>query len=148
VGEAAAIGGATISGSMCDLLRREKVDRTSLRILRPAEVLGMKIEDAEPMPEKGEMAEAWASQSSLFTEGERKSVVDWEIVQLYRAVRDRENWRELIEQKWVGEMGGTDKDTAFIVGNQKLNRGSFLVLGVWWPPFDGQLTLGDTGDPE
>jgi hypothetical protein len=166
-----------IGGSMCDLLRQEKLDRTSLRILRPAEVLGMKIEEGEVDPEKGRRAEAWASQSTLLDQGERKqerkaleqipykfkyvyrcsdptckthtqSVVDWEIVELYRKVRDRENWRDLIEQKWVGEMCGAAKDTAFIVGNQKRYRGAFLVLGVWRPPKENQpqLSLSEFGD--
>lgn len=166
-----------IGGSMCGLIRQEKVDRTSLRILRPAEVLGMRIEEGEVDPEKGRRAEAWASQSTLLDQAERKqersaleqipykfkyvyrcsdpkckihtqSVVDWEIVELYRKVRDRENWKELIEQKWVGEMCGPGKDTAFIVGNQKRYRNAFLVLGVWRPPKEvqQQLPLGEFGD--
>jgi hypothetical protein len=27
-----------------------------------------------------------------------------------------------------------DRDTAFFIGNQHQHPGSFLVLGVWWPP--------------
>lgn len=167
-----------IGGSMCGLIRQEKRDRTSLKILRPAEVLGMKIEEGEIDPAKGERAQAWVNQSSLLDQSERRqerkaleqipykfkyvyrcsdpgcrthtqSIVDWEIVELYRKVRDRENWRDLIEQKWVGEMCDPTKDTAFIVGNQKLYRGSFLVLGVWRPPkaaASPQLSLGELGD--
>jgi hypothetical protein len=164
-----------IGGSMCDLLSEERERRTSLRIIRPREVLDLKIEEVEPDPAKGEMAEAWASQASLLEPSEKQaqrkaleqipfkfkyvykcsepdcsthtqSIVDWEIFQLYRTVRDRRNWKDLIRQKFFGEMCGVEKETAFIVGNQKLYRGSFLVLGIWWPPKQQQLSLSDWGD--
>jgi hypothetical protein len=161
-----------IGGSMCALLREERDRRTSLRIIRPQEVLDLKIEEVEPDPAKGEMAEAWASQASLLEPSEKQaqrkaleqipfkfkyvykcsdpdcsthtqSIVDWEIFQLYRTVRDRRNWKDLVRHKFFDEMCGAEKETAFIVGNQKLYRGSFLVLGIWWPPTQQQLSLGD-----
>jgi hypothetical protein len=164
-----------IGGSMCDLLREEREHRTSLRILRPQEVLDLKIEEVEPDPTKGEMAEAWASQATLLEPAERQaqrkaleqipykfkyvyrcshpnckthtqSIVDWEIFQLYRTVRDRNNWEQLVRRKFLDEMCGPEKDTAFIVGNQKLYRNAFLVLGVWWPPKRQQMSLADLGD--
>lgn len=166
---------SAIVGSMCQLQREEKTHRTSLRIFRPVEVLDLKFEEVEADPAKGEMADAWARQSNLLDEGERKaqqkaleqipfkfkyqyrcadpscsthtqSIVDWEIVQLYREVRSRENWQDLMKQKWLEEMCGDDKDIALIVGNQRLHRNAFLILGVWWPPKRQQLALADLGD--
>ena len=160
---------------MCGLLREEKELRTSLRILRPEKVLDLKFEEVEPDPAKGEMADAWAAQATLLAPAERQeqrkaleqipwkfkyvyrcsdpncsthtqSIVDWEIFQLYREVKGRENWMELIRNKFLDEMCGPNKDTAFIVGNQKLYRNAFLVLGVWWPPVRDQLSLVDSHD--
>lgn len=161
-----------IGGSMCDLLREEKTRRTSLRILRPKEILDLTFEEVEPDPAKGDMADAWTAQANLLEPEERQaqrraleqipfkfkyvyrcsdpscathtqSIVDWEIFQLYRTVKHKNNWKALVRRKFLDQMCGPDKETAFIVGNQKLYRGSFLVLGVWWPPRRSQLSLSD-----
>lgn len=76
--------------------------------------------------------------------GHEQSIIDWEIVQYYRQVRSHDNWRERIRNRWLGELCGDDRDTAFFVGNQHLHRGTFMVLGVWWPPLrPEQLSLTD-----
>lgn len=111
-----------IRESMCELRRAEKENRTSLAIFRPAEMLDLVIEEVEPNPDKGDRAEAWAAQAQLLEPSERQqqrkaleqipyrfkyhyrcsdanctthtqSIVDWEIVQLYRQVRHRDNWK-------------------------------------------------------
>ncbi len=70
--------------------------------------------------------------------GHDLSVIDWELMQLYRTLRDRENCEQdvlrKVRQKWEGEMLRSDKDTWFYVGNVFLHPRSFLVLGVFWPP--------------
>lgn len=164
-----------IGKSMCAVRRAQREDGTSLQMFRVCEVSDLVIEEVERDPEKGRMAEAWAAQGSLLGAGELKqqrealeqipfrfqyryrcldsncrghlqSIVDWEIVQLFRNVRCRAEWKELIREKWLGQMCGADKDTAFIVGNQHQYPDSFLVLGVWWPPKLTQLSLADPGD--
>lgn len=149
--------------SMCAIREAEKADRTSLEIFRPAEVLDLVIDEVEPDPEKGAMAADWAAQGSLLDpqdqEQQRKaleqipyrfryryrcstpgcgthsqSIVDWELAQFYRNVSRYPDWRERLRAKWLDEMCGPEKDTAFIVGNQQAYRQGFLVLGVWWPP--------------
>jgi hypothetical protein len=164
-----------IAGSMCELMKAETSDRTSLGMFRPAEVIDLIIEPVEPDPEKGEKAEAWAAQGRLGESTERsderkaleqipyrfkyryrcpspscsghnQSIVDWEVFQLYRQVRNRDNWQELMRRKWLDQMCSSEKDTAFIVGNQHQYRQGFLVLGVWWPPLNNQLSLADTGN--
>lgn len=166
-----------IGDSMCDVRKAQKEKGTSLQMFRPKEVLDLIIEDAEPDPEKGKQAEDWAAQGSLLGStdlqlqrkaleqipfrflyryqcsaddcpGHRQSIVDWEIVALYRSVREQENWRDLIRAKWLDQMCGTDKDTAFIVGNQHQYLDGFLILGVWWPPRSDQLSLGDLSNVE
>lgn len=63
-----------------------------------------------------------------------QTIVDWEVAELYRHVRERDNWQDLMRAKWLGELCGADRDTAFFVGNQLKFPTAFLVLGVWWPP--------------
>ncbi|HEV7401164.1 MAG TPA: hypothetical protein VGN84_12990 [Solirubrobacterales bacterium] len=152
-----------IGESMCAVRKAQKVSGTSLQMFRPREVLELIVEDAEPDPEKGRQAEDWGAQGSLLSSadlllqrkaleqipfrflyrylcaaddcpGHRQSIVDWEIVALYRKVREQENWRDLIRAKWLDQMCGPDRDTAFIVGNQHQHLDGFLILGVWWPP--------------
>lgn len=63
-----------------------------------------------------------------------QTIVDWEIVELYRKVRGRDDWQDLIRAKWLDQLCDQDRDTAFFVGNQHQYPNAFLVLGVWWPP--------------
>lgn len=152
-----------IHGSMCSIRRTEARDRTSLGMFRPAEVLDLVIEEVDPDPEKGELAEAWEAQMSLLGPREAaqqrkaleqipyrfryryrcadqscpthtQSIVDWEIAQNFRTIRRSSDWRDRLRDKWLGELCAPSKDTAFIVGNQHQHRQGFLVLGVWWPP--------------
>jgi hypothetical protein len=66
--------------------------------------------------------------------GHLQSIIDWEIALTYRRVRKLDDWRDRVRARWLNDLCGPDKDTAFFVGNQHQHPGSFLVLGVWWPP--------------
>ena len=73
----------------------------------------------------------------------KQSIIDWELMAFYRQVRNRADWEDRIRAKWLDQLCGPDKDTAFVVGNQRRHPGSFLVLSVWWPPLEPeQLRLG------
>jgi hypothetical protein len=164
-----------IGESMCAVRRAQQENGMSLQMFRPEEVLDFVVEEVEPDPEKSRRAEDWAAQGSLLGStdlqlqrkaleqipvrflyrylcsadecpGHRQSIVDWEIAALYRNVRARGNWRDLMRARWFSQMCGSDKDTAFIVGNQHQHLDGFLILGVWWPPQVRQLSLGDSGD--
>jgi hypothetical protein len=169
-----------IESSMCGIRQAREQDGTSLAMFRPREVSDLVIEAVERDPEKGEMAAAFVSQGSLLgnadleqqrkaleqipyrfqysyrcsdkgCSGHLQSIVDWEIAALYRRVRDEHDWQGQIKAKWLEEMCGAGKDTAFIVGNQHQHPDGFLILGVWWPPMSseaapGQLALGDSSD--
>jgi hypothetical protein len=65
--------------------------------------------------------------------GHHQTIVDWEIVALWRRVRYRPNWRELMRQKFEQELWD-GRDSVLFVGNQEQGPISFLVLGVFWPP--------------
>lgn len=162
--------------SMCSIRRMHRSTGRSLGAFRPAEVRDLLIEPVEPDPKKSELAEAWAAQSTLLgtssREAEREAleqipfrfkyryrcadrscggheqtIVDWEIAQHFRRARNREDWRDLIRQRWLGELCAPSRDTAFIVGDQHQHPGSFLVLDVWYPPAQPvQLGLGQMTD--
>jgi hypothetical protein len=142
--------------SMCELQRRQAIDRTSLGMFRPTDV-EMSITE-----EPGDWTPAQAAkldQLSLFGPtksrleripwrfkyhyrcsdqkcgGHNQSYIDWEVIASWL------NWRYPLEEKkervlahYVDMMCGTEKDTRFFVGNMHLHEQSFLVLGVFWPP--------------
>lgn len=70
--------------------------------------------------------------------GQEQTIVDREIAQLYRTLRDKGDSEtdvlRKIKDKWFGQMCSARRDTAFFVGNQFRNPDGFLVLGVFWPP--------------
>lgn len=79
--------------------------------------------------------------------GHEQSIIDWEIAQYYRQVSRRSDWRERLRTRWLEDLCGPDKDTAFFVGNQHLHPRTFMILGVWWPPKQPeQLALADLGN--
>jgi hypothetical protein len=63
--------------------------------------------------------------------------VDWEVNALWRHVRHRPNWQDLMRQKFVDELWAEDRDTVLFVGNQEQHPHAFLVLGIFWPPRGG-----------
>jgi hypothetical protein len=78
--------------------------------------------------------------------GHSQSIIDWEIAQFYRRVRHSDDWRDRMRKRWLDEVCGADRDTAFFVGNMHQHPRSFLILGVWWPPRrPEQLALADLG---
>jgi hypothetical protein len=165
-----------IEGSMCGIQDARRTSGQSLGMFRPAEVKDILIDRVEPDPVKSRDAEAWAAQGTLLGDpnreqerkaleqipyrfhysyrcsasdcsGHKQSIVDWELARFYLRVRNLEDWRERVRQKWIGELCAADRDTAFIVGNQHQHLDGFLVLGVWYPPKEPeQLGLAQLGD--
>lgn len=79
--------------------------------------------------------------------GHEQSIIDWEIFQFFRRIRNRPDWRERLRTRWHSQLCGPERDTAFIVGNQHQYPRSFMVLGVWWAPRQAQqLALGHLYD--
>jgi len=147
-------------GSMCQLRALQASEGRSLGVFRPATVDGLTWEKVgdEWVGQK----QAVVDQPSLFFPGKSgleripyrfryqyhcrdagcpghsQTIVDWEIAQLYRSLRDRGDAEpdvlRKIKDKWLGQMCSDRRDTAFFVGNQFRNPDGFLVLGVFWPP--------------
>ncbi|MHB8220588.1 MAG: hypothetical protein ACYDHU_09765 [Acidimicrobiales bacterium] len=137
-------------------------DTPSLALVRPLEPPELKItaRDEEQIREWQRRAEGVASRVSLFEDpetrkpdfevvpwrfryhykcssagcgGHEQTIIDWEIVALWRNVRRRSNWRELMCQKFERDLWA-GRETALFVGNQEQRPWGFLVLGVFYPP--------------
>lgn len=135
----------------------------SLGVVRPATTPELDITrlDKATLRKRSERAEASANQRSLFDDattprlplevvpwrfrylydcratdcnGHAQTIVDWEIVALWRNTRDLPDWQDRMRHKLVDEMWAPGRDTVMFVGNQEQHPGSFLVLGVFWPP--------------
>ncbi len=168
-----------MAASMCEIVRSQRRDRTSLGVFRPRRVIDLEFEKASINEGKRQIAKAWAAQTSLLDglgsderadqlreleqapwtfkyryecdeagcRSHTQSIIDWEIARFYRRVRHFDDWRERMKAQWVGKLCGANRDTAFFVGNMHQHPGSFLVLGVWWPPLrPEQLALADLGN--
>ena len=66
--------------------------------------------------------------------GHEQTIVDWEANALWRNVRHRDDWRDLMRQRFVDEMWAPNRDSVLFAGNMEQHPQSFLVLGVFWPP--------------
>jgi len=68
--------------------------------------------------------------------GHEMVIVDWEVGQLYRSMRDK--WRDeetaaqKVREKFFDRICGPNIDTHFFVGTI-LRHGTWIVLGTFWP---------------
>lgn len=150
----------TLSPSMCEIKRQQAASGVSLGAFRPREVLDfvVKKDDSDWSPKK----KLTMQQMRLFDEttsklekipfvfkykylcadeacnGHEQSIIDWEINELYRNVRRTTASEEVIKRKmrdkFLGQMCDPKRDTVFFVGNHSRWPGSFMILGVFWPP--------------
>lgn len=68
--------------------------------------------------------------------GHTQSLIDWEVGVAGLKWRDGKSGsvREQLAKKFYEQMCGADRDVHFFIGNQHQNPGSFMVIGVFWPP--------------
>jgi hypothetical protein len=71
-----------------------------------------------------------------------QTIVDWEILALWRRVRGEPDWKERMRRRFEDDMW-KGKDSVLFVGNQEQHPISFLVLGVFWPPAGPVQTMLD-----
>lgn len=143
----------------------------SLAVVRPVEPPKLKIterEDAQ-LREWKRRADAAGSRLSLFDDpnvrkpdfevvpwrfqyvfhcsasgcnSHTQTIVDWEVLALWRHVRHQPDWREQMRVKFEESLW-KGRDTVLFVGNQEQYPISFLVLGVFWPPASAAQGLLD-----
>jgi hypothetical protein len=73
--------------------------------------------------------------------GHSLSILDWEILELYRKVQGDHDWRDKMRHKVFNEICGEERDTHLILGNIASHPHVFCILGFFWPPFRRQLKL-------
>jgi hypothetical protein len=157
----------TIGPTMCEFLRNRESDPRSLGCIKPRDVDRLVIEEGEA--EWGGRKKTVIDQLVLFDRvdmklekipfifkyryrceekgcrGHEQSILDWELMELYRNLKHAgtaiSEIKRKIEDKFVGELCGSDKDTHFFVGNHHLYPVTFMVIGVFWPPKSSQSTL-------
>jgi hypothetical protein len=150
----------TVGPSMCELQRQQKATGRSLGCIKPRVVERLDVEEVDA--NWSDKKKSIMGQLPLFDplgtklekipfvfryryrcedrdcRGHSQSIIDWELMELYRKIRDRGLSRDeltrKIEEKFIVELCGPNKDTHFFVGNHSLHPTSFMVLGVFWPP--------------
>jgi hypothetical protein len=71
------------------------------------------------------------------------SCTDWEMLQAYRSWKREygDKWEEKFRQRFQTEMI-QQRDTHFYVGTIHQHPGSWIIVGLFYPPFgDGQHDL-------
>ncbi len=157
----------TVSPSMCWIQEEQGRSGKSLGMFQPKAVQDLLILDDDP--EWSGRKQGIMDQMRLFCErqlnlekipfcfkfkylcesptcrGHTQLVIDWEIMGLYRNVRDltsdSEDIKRKIRAKFLDQVCGPGKDTYFFVGNHSRYPASFMVLGVFWPPKNPQKDL-------
>ena len=144
--------------SMCWLLRQQDTSGASLGLFPPGDVIAV---DVEPQPaswspekhgylaqqtvfgrEKAEFEQVPYRFSYRYRCDERgcpthrQVIIDWEIAEAWRGCHgSAEERREQVRHRWLaGLLCRADRDTHFLVSNQHLDRETFMVLGVYYPP--------------
>lgn len=156
----------TASSSLCEIQALQKETGKSLGVFKPGEILDFDWEATakEWTPAQAEKLERKPLDFFLSSDDREMlekipfsfryrfrctdckakrphhlTVVDWELAQLYRTTRaghTLERTLELVQAKFLKELCGSEKETYFFTGNMQRHLGSFLVLGVFWPPLN------------
>jgi hypothetical protein len=155
------LAGAT---STCELIARQSEGPAapSLGLIKPAEVLDLVVEENDGFTADRQALAELAAAGDLFTEartplepapyrlfyryrcaddacrGHGQTLLDWEAGQAARSWRSQgyseKQLPELLRTTFLDKLCAPTRDTYFFVGNQHQHRGSFPVLGVFWPP--------------
>lgn len=155
----------TLSKSMCEIQREQLSSRKSLgafRLRRPKDFywesvdLSKETDDAVQLTlfddKKKELEKLaydfrykYTCENEPDCNGHNQKILDWELGEALRQWRmkygsDQETLEKL-KEKWLDSMFADDNDPVVFVGNHHFHRQSFMVLGVFYPKHDGQLSL-------
>jgi len=157
----------TVFESVEDLKKHQEQFNTSLGLVKPKEVTGVLIkektkEEIEGSQQKQNLAH---QQLDLFETndndldiipyrfylkfncedknctGHELSILDWEIAQLYRRLKNKENWKGKIKYKILDEIFDAKRETFLFLGNMARWHHIFCILGFFYPPKERQPTL-------
>ncbi|KZM78368.1 hypothetical protein [Cellulosimicrobium sp. I38E] len=154
------LAGATTACRLAAAAKVSGQDAPSLGLVKPREILDVTVADNPDYKKAtglGDMPEAdlfgnvltpleatpFIAKYRYYCEDctgnpHHQSIIDWEAGQLGRRLlrehRTAEQARAAIRTRFLDEMASPTKDTHFYLGNQHQYPGSFMVLGVFWPP--------------
>ena len=150
----------TVSHSMCEILDQRKKENRSLEAFKPRDVnfLCEKAKTKDPVKREVPYLQGhfWRKKKKpieaipfdfryefhCYNEpscpGHNCSIIDWEIMELYRKCRDKypsqDELIQKIEERWLTMMCSFKKDVYFFVGNMWRRPDIFMILGVFYPP--------------
>jgi len=153
--------------SLEELIKAQSTNNTSLGIIRPKEIIGFSIEnksqvdirDAE-LKKNGIIKQLDMFESRKDLEiipirfilkficedskcrGHNLGILDWEISQLYRKIKNFDNWKIKLEDK-VMQICSEKNEVFLILGNMARWQHIFCILGFFYPPKIRQKYLFD-----
>lgn len=155
-----------LHSSLEDLLSVSTEKRTSLGLIKPAKIVDLEIKERS----QSEMQDAARKKESIMRQpdmyrpkldleimpvrfllhfscnsskchGHKISILDWEIYELYRKLRNQEIWEKSVRSKIIDEILSKRRDSYLIMGNMNARRHIFCILGFFWPPIENQPSL-------
>lgn len=155
-----------LCSSLENLINARAETNKSLGIVKPKEIIRLKIE----LKKQVDIEEASKKKSSIMDQlemleekrdlellpvkfilhflcddsnckGHRLSILDWEIGQLYRKIKNNVDWKEKITHKIMNEICNPKRETFLILGNMVSHPHVFCILGFFWPPKQRQLKM-------
>ncbi len=157
---------SNIYSSLEALIEKQEEDNTSIGIIKPTEVNDFSIrrKTESELVEAEQKKASIMAQLDMFREkqeldiipvrfylsfhchgpschGHEISILDWEIVQLYRKIKNESNWEGKIRDKVLNHICSDGRDTYFIMGNMAARYHIFCVLGFFWPAKTAQQSL-------
>jgi len=152
--------------SIEDLQAHREIHNTSLGIIKPSSILGCGIvkKNSTEIRETELKKKSIMAQLDMLGEkqdlellkfrfilkfncghklckGHEYSILDWEISELYRKVKNKKDWKERIRDKVMDTICGPKRETYLLVGNMSQHPHVFCILGFFWPPKESQLRL-------
>jgi len=154
-----------VYNSVEKLLNAQQTSKTSLGLVKPKEILECKIK----MKSASEIKQANAKKNSIVKQldmfeqkkdleilpvrfmlkfvcddpnckGHDMSILDWEIGQLYRNVKNDSGWEGKIIDK-INSICDSKNDTYLILGNMAGHQHVFSILGFFYPQKEKQRSL-------
>ncbi len=159
---------SNVYDSLESLLDAQEESQTSMGLIEPKEVFGFVIREKTRKAIEGEIRKKQyvMDQPDMFREkidleilpvdfylkfrcndrsctGHEISILDWEIAELYRKIKNQTDWKPKLGNKVLQDICGEDRDTYLVMGNMIKRRSTFCILGFFWPPKEDQLSLFD-----
>lgn len=155
----------TLSASMCEIIREQAESKKSLgafRLKRPKDLQWKAVDFSQTdddsvqlslFDEKKKKLERlpydfrykYVCEGESNCNGHFQKILDWELGEAYRQwtmkYAGEAEALSKIKEKWLDQMFAEDKDSCVFVGNHHLHRDKFMILGVFYPKYDGQLSL-------